>query len=348
MSSNIPKTGAGTASSFSIQSFPVRSSYVMQTLCDKVAKFLVVARERTENEGKDLLDGLSSFRKIYMEEFQGKELFLPTIDGEMTNALHFPGTMKKGIIYLHGNGCFYETSLAKPLNWVNSLKQIGRDGPDQFPHLLVFNPRGTGKSEGITHPETVARDMLAAFEHLVFVEGIDPNDIVIAGHSMGGFFGSFGAELVQEKFADAAINFLSDRSYHSIHSRAESKMNSGEYSKASEWIVGPTMHQLIDWTEWNKDPVAAMERLKGRVCVIYHHQDPVIPYPTSAHSALLAHPRTRSYSCLSMENDTDGANKHNREFSVKEHPFVIAELKRMLHIPLSPEEENLVLEQLNP
>lgn len=125
-------------------------------------------------------------------------------------------------------------------------------------------------------------------------------------------------------------------------------MNSGEYSKASEWIVGPTMHQLIDWTEWNKDPVAAMERLKGRVCVIYHHQDPVIPYPTSAHSALLAHPRTRSYSCLSMENDTDGANKHNREFSVKEHPFVIAELKRMLHIPLSPEEENLVLEQLNP
>lgn len=349
MSTITSKSSAQAGQSFSTQSFPVRSSYVMQTLCDKVALFLSVARERTVIEGNDLLDGLSSFRKAYIEDFGAKELSLSTVDGQMTNGLHFAGGIKKAIIYLHGNGCFYESSLPKPLSWIESLKQKDLDGTDQAPHLIVFNPRGTGKSEGIIHPDTVARDMLAAFEYLVSIEGIDPNDIVIAGHSMGGFFGAFGAELVQEKFPDAEINFLSDRSFRTIHSRADCKIQYSEYSKVSEFIVGSTMHQLIDWTEWNKDPVAAMERLKGRVCIIYHRQDGVIPYDTSTHCALLGYPRTRSYSCLSMEDEeVDGLNVHNREFSDMENALVVAELKRMLHLPLSPEEEHLTLVQLDP
>ncbi|MBS0653071.1 MAG: alpha/beta fold hydrolase [Verrucomicrobia bacterium] len=346
---SIQITGAQAGQSFSTQSFPVRSSYVMQGLCEKVALFLSAARERTITEGNDLLDGLSSFRKTYIEDFGGKELSLSTVDGQMTNGLHFAGGMKKAIIFLHGNGCFYETSLPKPLSWIESLKQKDHNGTDVAPHLIVFNPRGTGKSEGVIHPDTVARDMLAAFEHLVSVEGIDPNDIVIAGHSMGGFFGALGAELVQEKFPDAEINFLSDRSFSNIHSRADCKIQHEEYSKVSEFIVGSTMHQLIDWTEWNKDPVAAMERLKGRVCIIYHGQDVVIPYETSAHCALLGYPRTRSYSCLSMDDEgVDGFNGHNRDFSDKENALVVAELKRMLRIPLSPEEEHLTLVQLDP
>jgi len=324
---------------------PETTSDSMQEYSEKVAQFLVIARNRTVNEGEDFLEGLSSARGVLVKEFGGKEITLQTLDKESINGLHFEGAQKKGIIYLHGNGGFYETSAQKPLDWVRALKQTATGGIATFPHLVVFNPRGTGKSEGVTHPENVARDMLAAFEYLVNKHAIDPSDIVIVGHSLGGFFGAFGAELVQQTFPDSKINFISDRSYSDIHSRVDSLIKYWNNSGIVNPIFSSNMHALITLLNWNKNPVAALEKLKGRVCIIYHKGDGVIPYHTSLHLAITNAKRTRNYSCLSLKEEQGAVGAHNRLFTEEEHNKVIAEMKKMLGIPFA-EEEKLGLDVL--
>ncbi len=220
-------------------------NFIAQALSEKVAQFLVIARGRTVNDRANTLRGLASVRDGLVEDVGGKEITLETLDGALINGVHFEGTLKKGIIFLHGNGSFYETSAQKPLGWIQSLKQISSEGEDLFPHLVVFNPSGTGESSGLTHPVNIARDMLAAFEYLVYQQGIDPNDIVIGGHSMGAFFAAFGADLIQQKFDDYEINFLSDRSFIDIRYRADMKIRTGGHSRAVQYMLCSTMPALI-------------------------------------------------------------------------------------------------------
>lgn len=326
------------------------SSMVAQAVNRKLAQFLVVARERTINERKELLSFLASAREPLLDCCKGKEIFLQTENGSIINGAHFAGTQKKGIIFLHGNGGFYETAAPRPLGWIESLKQKTSEDTDLYPHLVVFNPEGTGKSNGIPHPDAVAEDILAAFEYLVHQHSIDPNDIVIAGHSMGAYFAAFGAELVQQKFPTSNINFLSDRSYDQIRSRVDSKIKDANHSKPVEYVYSSTMHTLLAWSHWNRSSAAVLEGLKGRVCIIYHKGDAVIPYVTSTHEALTQIKRTRNYSCLALKekgNSSELTNRaHNREFNQEEHQLIITELKRMLRLPLTTEEEGLSLDVL--
>ncbi|MBS3903842.1 MAG: hypothetical protein KGZ39_00765 [Simkania sp.] len=325
-------------------------SYFISALSEKIAQFLVIARKKTTQEGGVLLPVLSSIRNDLISYHGGKEITLQTRDHALINGMHFAGSLNKGIIFLHGNGNFYETSIARPLSWIQDLGQTSADGKIFHPHLLVFNPRGTGKSEGITHPDNVAEDLLAAFMYLVYEHSVDPNHIVIAGHSMGAFFSALGADLIQQTFPDNKINLLSDRSFSGINSRVDLRIKQAKHSKIVHSIFCSTLHRLTAWSHWNKNPLGALERLKGRVCVVYHKNDAVIPYDTSLHQALLRTHRTRSYSCLSLketENVSELSSRaHNREFSDEEHTKVIDEMKKMLQLPLSIEEDSFSLDTL--
>ncbi len=300
-----------------------------QSLCEKVSRTLVVAQRKTAEEKGALLSFLTQFRGIWIEDFGAEEINLPTLNGTMINGLHFPGTQRKALIYLHGNGYFYETAAEKPLKWREGLKHA----IDGYPHLVVCNPGGTGKSEGNTHPDTTAREILAQFEYLVRDHSIDPNDIVIAGYSMGGYLGVFGAEIIQQRFPGSKINFLSERSFDSIYSQA---------------AICDLLS--IALTEWAKNPIAALESLKGRVCIVYHRLDGVVPYAHSTHSALVKAQRSRTYTCLSLQEENmsqePSSQAHNRKFTEEEDKKIIVELKKMLNISLTAEEELLSLETL--
>lgn len=275
---------------------------------------MVVSRQMMKERGADLLKGLTSVREGWIE-LGAKEITLQTPMGTSINGLHFIGHEKKAIIHLHGNGCFYETSLQRPLSWKEALQGA--------PHLVVCNPGGTGKSEGGFHPETVAQELLAQFEYLVNEYSIDPSDIVISGHSMGGYLGAFGAELIQRKHPDKQINFLSDRSFASIYSRIDACMGNNR-------MVQLAMYCLAKIAGWAKDPINALESLRGRVCIIYHEQDRVIPYQNSLHLALTSAIRAKQYTCIQLQGDDEGA--HMREFTNQEHERVIEELKKMLKL----------------
>jgi len=323
------------------------SCFSVHNLSDKVARYLVIAREKTVNERESLLSAFAPLRESVINDLGAMEVTLQTQNHQNINGLHFPGSQKKAIIYLHGNGCFYETSLSKPLSLRDSLIQPTDGEKNPYPHLLVFNPRGTGKSEGITHPDTVAQDIFAAFEYLVNNCGIDPNDIVIIGHSMGAFFSAFGAALVQRNHPDCHINFISDRSFCDIHSRVDAAISRRDHTTPIKFLASMSMHRLINWTNWNRDTLAALESLKGRVCIVYHEKDEVVPYDTSVHKALTGTSRSRPYHCLPLNDRANSGSAHNREFSEAEHRMLVAEIKRMLRLPLSKEEEVLPLDVLD-
>ncbi len=96
------------------------------------------------------------------------------------------------------------------------------------------------------------------------------------------------------------------------------------------------------------NPLAATERLKGRVCIIYHKGDGVVPYPTSFHLAASQAQRQRSYSCIELQGDEEASCRaHNREFNDEEHRRVIIELKKMLRLPLTTDEEMVAVDLLD-
>lgn len=271
------------------------------------APLLVVARRRTLEEGKDLIEAFAPIREAMASE--AAEITLSPAEGETINGLHFPGTIPAAILFLHGNGCFYETAFSWPYSWREELQKAC--------HLVVFNPRGVGKSTGETHPDTVAEDCLAAFQYLVESHGVDPNRVVIIGHSLGGFFGAFGAKKIQDHYPEAQIHFISDRSFADIHSRIADSHE---------------LHELITKARWDQDPIEAIRHLKGRVDVLYHRNDAIIPFETSLYFHLLkASPSIRCHSFALLDAEKEKSQKaHNRAWNEQELCLMLSEIKLML------------------
>lgn len=64
---------------------------------------------------------------------------------------------------------------------------------DQNVNLLVFDYRGYGENSGIATVAGLKTDGLAAYDFLVEEKQIDPDKLIIHGHSMGSFIASFVA-----------------------------------------------------------------------------------------------------------------------------------------------------------
>ncbi len=323
-----PCSSRGEVESF----FSIASRIAPNALADRVSRFFSYARKRTVEDPATILSCLALSREFWINEYQGKEIELTAQNGNKINGMHFKGQDSCAILFLHGNGCFYESSLERPLEWIAALNKEG-----VYPDLLTFNPRGTGKSEGITHPQHVAEDILVAFRYLVG-QGIDPDRVIIAGHSMGGFFGAFGAQLVQQEFPGNSIHFLSDRSFKSIEDRINFGMQNVEGSKWKKEIVYVAIHRLKSLWGWNANPLAALETLKGRVGVLYHKADEIVPYKTSLHALIQEQPSLkRPYSFFLLGDEPcveSGSEAHNRNLSSAEMEKLIPEMKQMLKGPI--------------
>ncbi len=86
------------------------------------------------------------------------------------------------VLYFGGNGFVIETSY----HIITSILNQNVD-------LLVFNYRGYGRNKGETSIEGVKTDALAAYDHLVNERGIEAENIVLHGHSMGTFLAAYTA-----------------------------------------------------------------------------------------------------------------------------------------------------------
>jgi pimeloyl-ACP methyl ester carboxylesterase len=215
---------------------------------------------------------LSVIRNEMKKKFpQAHEVMLTAVDNETLDAFHFSGAEKKAILFLHGNGGFFETCFEQALQ----LKRI----TEEDVHVMVLNPRGTGESTGVPVGLNLSLDVIAAFQYLVDVQKIDPSQITIYGHSMGGCIGAQGAQALQEIYSHSLIQMIVDRSFGSLLDFQKDSIKA--YEATTQSRISKKMIEL-----WNMDSVDSLLSLKGRVGVVSHSHDEVIDERLSLVSAL--------------------------------------------------------------
>jgi uncharacterized protein len=116
------------------------------------------------------------FASPHFQGTQSEEIWLRANDGVKLNARYFPcPTSCRTILWFHGNAEDLYTSLAQQKFYAG----LGVN-------LLALDYRGYGRSEGVPTEDGLYLDADAAYYHLVGDRRLQPEQIVILGHSLGG------------------------------------------------------------------------------------------------------------------------------------------------------------------
>ncbi len=262
---------------------------------------------------------------------QGEAIPLKTPDGCFIDNMLFRGREKKAVIYCAGRGGFFEAKA----NYIYDItKRVGDI------NLFLLNPRGVGESKGTPSPDGMALDVYSTFKYLVEKEGFSPDDIVIYGYSLGSGYGSLGAELVQNEFPDAKINFLSERSFCTLEEQIKRMVlrKLASYPRIAE-ILSQLALGLLHSSGWSIDSEHAISKLKGNVCIVYNKIDDIIPFTSSLYKRMKQRVQegmlTKPIRCVKLLpiKNSKVSTPHKRWLTPWEKYEVTNELKRMLHMP---------------
>ncbi|MBF0245601.1 MAG: alpha/beta fold hydrolase [Planctomycetes bacterium] len=105
-----------------------------------------------------------------------EELWLCAADGIRLNAWFIPAPRPRAcLLFFHGN----HGNLSGRMDSLALFHKLGFD-------TLILDYRGFGRSEGHPGEEGIGLDADAAWDHLVRVRGIPPDQIAVFGRSLGG------------------------------------------------------------------------------------------------------------------------------------------------------------------
>lgn len=105
-----------------------------------------------------------------------EDVWLTTADGVHIHSWYIPHEEARGtVIYFHGNGGVIHMMMEE----ATVLRDLGLN-------VLLVEYRGYGLSEGTPTEAGLYADARAAYAYLVDERGIAPNEIIVAGHSLGG------------------------------------------------------------------------------------------------------------------------------------------------------------------
>lgn len=124
---------------------------------------------------KGLIAAKTKIREAYKNKAKDLDL---EVNGEKIDGLYIQAAGKPNaptVIYFPGNGDYFEAKS----NMIDYYANLGMN-------VLVFNYRGFGLSEGgVTTKESLSEDAEAVFQYARHM-GVDENNIVVHGHSLGG------------------------------------------------------------------------------------------------------------------------------------------------------------------
>lgn len=240
-----------------------------------------------------------------------------TGDGATIDGMYFPSAHKKAILYVGGQNERYELGYKK----MRDLKEQAGD-----PALFVFNPRGVGHSKGDPNGKTLALDVYSTFRYLVDVQKIDPNDIVIFGHSLGGGYGAEGAKLIQEEYPDRKIQFVSHNSFRDLLSLLQKKLKS---------IFFPIAKKCVQDHDWQLDSINALRSLKGEKMIIVNPADQMIEYQASLYKGVKESDEPFEFTKFKMDPHDTNKDPHSRRFNALEMAEVASHVSEMLKLPCS-------------
>lgn len=203
---------------------------------------------------------------------------------------------QKFILFFNGNAGFYEHQL-------RSLVQLGLDNKV---NIYTGNYRGVGASTGFpTSCEDLEKDGVAMVEYLLNL-GVEPENIMIHGWSLGGGVGAHVARYYQKEGHE--LHFCNDRSFASLIDQVNEmtpliKKAIIEYNKEAVKrskiakivlkviLIGitlllPIVKGLIYLIGWNFKSLEHFKSLKGQKITLFHREDAVIPYYASLYKKL--------------------------------------------------------------
>ena len=110
--------------------------------------------------------------------------YIPVADSVALNAWHLTQPEADGTVLFFGGNGFY---LVQSLGYIRALTR---------PPLNAFlhDYRGYGQSEGSPGVDVLKRDALALYDSLTTREGVDPDRLIVHGHSLGTFLATYVAE----------------------------------------------------------------------------------------------------------------------------------------------------------
>jgi hypothetical protein len=121
-----------------------------------------------------------------------EDVTLQSADGLKLNGWYVPANSSNPtILFCHGNG----GNIMHRLDTINVFYNLGLN-------CFIFDYRGYGKSEGKPSEEGTYLDARAAYDWLVNVKKLSPNNIIIFGRSIGG---SIAAQLASKVAAKSLI-----------------------------------------------------------------------------------------------------------------------------------------------
>jgi len=121
-----------------------------------------------------------------------REVFFKAEDGVELNGWFIPAKgAKNTIFFLHGNAG----------NISHRFEKI-KIFHDMNLNVFIFDYRGYGKSEGSPSERGIYSDAKAAYDYLIFKEGIRKDEVILFGESLGG---SVAVDLASKTEVKAAI-----------------------------------------------------------------------------------------------------------------------------------------------
>ncbi len=322
---------------FSVIIFPIGLARLVGYLLSLAAVPLIIPASKLKLDPDDAESNIHHVRDLLLQNSMGsgagEEISATTPDGLKLNGALFEGKdPQKYILFCNPNRSPYEQIGTRYLRLV---EDVGCSA-------VMFNPRGVVKSEGSPTSQGLALDVYTMFEYLVSEKGIDPNNIVIYGFSLGGATGSMGGKLVQEKYPDAKIKMCSERSFDNLASEAYSLVRDYVGVPVFAQIAGVISYLTIHAIGWQMNAKASFDSIQGKKLIIYHKKDGVIPYEASLYKSVKHDIKTGANEGdvtriklrdeFAIDLGFEPYHFHTRSFKEKEADLIVEEIKLMLGI----------------
>jgi uncharacterized protein len=172
---------------------------------------------------------------------------LRTADGETLQAWWVPAENARGVVlFFHGNA----GNISHRLDYLLMFNRLRYT-------TLIVDYRGYGKSTGSPSEEGTYRDAEAAWEYLRHARLAQPQDVVIAGESLGGAVGTWLAAKVKPR---AVLLFSTFTSVNDLGAQVY-------------WFLPVRLLSRIGY-----DTLENLKRIEAPVFIAHSPDDDVVPY----------------------------------------------------------------------
>ena len=172
---------------------------------------------------------------------------LRTADGETLQAWWVPADNAKGVVlFFHGNA----GNISHRLDYLLMFNRLRYT-------TFILDYRGYGKSTGSPSEEGTYRDAEAAWEYLRHARLAQPQDVVIAGESLGGAVATWLAAKVQPR---AVLLFSTFTSVNDLGAQVY-------------WFLPVRLLSRIGY-----DNLENLKRIQAPVFIAHSRDDDVVPY----------------------------------------------------------------------